>query len=205
MSDNEFKANEWAGLAVTERVARCQVLNNEALTLADNPDPNQAAAYRSLARAWMKLADAIGDDALLASKTEKPITAELDSIPLPECTSRGDATHALGIPSSEPDGRDAVEAQPANADNAIEAQPAIHLSSEPNGTVVTQTQPENIFPSEPSSNSPTTPHETLQKSFEASGRQAKAIIRLTYAILVLTVVMLFSVAVQIWLGHQLHN
>ena len=60
VSHNEFKAAEWADLGVAERVARCHIMNNEALTLADNAtSPTEAEAYRILARAWMKVADAI--------------------------------------------------------------------------------------------------------------------------------------------------
>ena len=60
MSYNQFKADDWKGLTVAERVGRCHILNNEALTLAENGGPDEAEAYRALARAWMELADAIG-------------------------------------------------------------------------------------------------------------------------------------------------
>jgi len=59
MEYNVFKAEAGERLGVSERVARCHILNNEALTLAEDARPNEAAAYRALARGWMKLADAI--------------------------------------------------------------------------------------------------------------------------------------------------
>ena len=62
MSYNVFKADEWGGLGVTERVARCHIMNNEALALADTASPKQTEAYRDLARAWMKVADAIASE-----------------------------------------------------------------------------------------------------------------------------------------------
>ena len=167
MSDYEFKADAWAGLGLIERVERCQILNNEALMLADNADPNAAGAYRSLATAWMKLADAIGHEAL-----------------------KGNIAQTDNIPRSERMGSDATKAQPDN----------IPLS-ERMGSDATESQSDNVpLPERMGSDATEALHATIQKFSEASDRQARRMILLTYAILFLTVVMLFSVGVQIWLG-----
>ena len=59
MSDSHFEAQLWQSLTVPERVARCHIMNNEALILAKSETPKVREAYCVLARAWMQLADAI--------------------------------------------------------------------------------------------------------------------------------------------------
>ena len=93
MSDNEFNAAEWGRLGVAERVGHCQIMNNEALVLAEKADPEEASAYRFLARAWVKLADAISHEALGASNTERENLALADNLPLP--VQSDDATKGL--------------------------------------------------------------------------------------------------------------
>lgn len=169
MSDNEFKAAGWARLGVVERVGYCQFMNNEALVLAEQADPQEAAAYRFLARAWVNLADAIGHEAVATSNAGKENLALPDNVPLP-VQGDGDATpDDISVPSS---------GNPkAMADNIPLPEPR-------------------------SSNATEALHSAIRQFGEASSRQTRIMIRLTCAILFLTVVMLFSIAVQIWLDKR---
>lgn len=51
-----FNAEEWQGLSNEERVRRCRLMAEEAITLAKGAPPELKEGYLSLSRDWLKLA-----------------------------------------------------------------------------------------------------------------------------------------------------
>jgi hypothetical protein len=54
--DRRFAANEWEALTLAERIARCALLAEEALKLAENASPAMREGYLKLAEQWLDLA-----------------------------------------------------------------------------------------------------------------------------------------------------
>ncbi len=50
-----FNADEWQSLSNEERVRRCRLMAEQALTLAERAPPELREGYLSLASDWLKL------------------------------------------------------------------------------------------------------------------------------------------------------
>ena len=58
-----FNAEEWKRLTPPQRVARCHALAAESRALAQTAGADLKGMYLDLAAQWLKLAEAIGEDA----------------------------------------------------------------------------------------------------------------------------------------------